>query len=40
MAHADVAIGIDHIFVRENAVGDDEVAQDIVDLAHGVPSLL
>jgi hypothetical protein len=34
-----VAIGIDHIFVGENAIGDDEVAQDIVKLAHGVPSL-
>ena len=35
MAHADMAVGIDHVFVGENAIGDDEVAQQIVELAHG-----
>jgi hypothetical protein len=34
MAHADMAVGIDHVFVGENAIGDDEVAQEIVKLAH------
>jgi hypothetical protein len=35
-----MAIGVDHVFIGEDAIGDDEVAKDIVDLAHGVPSLL
>ena len=40
MAHADMAIGVDHVFVGEDAIGNDEVAEDIVELAHGVLSLL
>jgi hypothetical protein len=35
MAYADVAVGIDYIFVGENAVGDHEVAQQVFELAHG-----
>jgi hypothetical protein len=40
MTHADMAIGIDHVFVGEDAIGNDEVAENIVELAHGVLSLL
>jgi hypothetical protein len=32
--HTDVAVGIDNVFVRQNAVGDDKVTQEIVKLAH------
>ena len=35
MAHADVAVGIDDVFVREDAVRDHEVADEIVHFAHG-----
>jgi hypothetical protein len=34
-----MAIGVDHVFVGENAVGDDEVAQEIVKLAHDASSV-
>ena len=32
--HADVAVGVDHVLIGEDAVGDDEIAQKIVELAH------
>jgi hypothetical protein len=34
MPHADMAIGIDHVFVGKNAVRDDDVAQQVFELAH------
>jgi hypothetical protein len=34
MAHADMAVGIDHVFVGENAIGDHKVAQEIFELGH------
>jgi hypothetical protein len=30
-----MAVGIDHVFVREDTIGNDEVAENIVELAHG-----
>ncbi len=35
MADADMAIGIHHVFARENAIGDHEVVHDRVDFIHG-----
>src|SRR6516164_8468206 len=35
MAHADMAVGVDHVFIGENAVGDDKIAQQVFELAHG-----
>ena len=40
MPHADMAIGIDDVFVGENTVGDNKVAQEIVELAHVGVSIL
>jgi hypothetical protein len=40
MPHADMAVGIDDILVGENTVGDDEIAEQIVKLAHGGLSIL
>ncbi len=34
MTHADMTVGVNHILVGENAVGDDKVAQEIVEMAH------
>ena len=34
VAHADMAIGIDDVLVRQNTVGHHEVAQKVVKLAH------
>src|SRR5215831_13928434 len=36
MAHADVAIGIDHAFVGEDAVGDDNLADVELQVVHGM----
>jgi hypothetical protein len=35
MAHADMAISVDNVFIGEDAVGDDKIAQQVFDLAHG-----
>ncbi len=37
MTHADVAVGIDHAFTCKNAVGDDEVSQDVGRTHCGAP---
>src|SRR3974377_2200902 len=34
MAHADMAIGVDDVFIGENAIGDDKIAQQVFELAH------
>ena len=34
VAHTDMAVGVDHVFMGEDAVGDNEIAQEIVELAH------
>src|SRR5262245_36955456 len=34
MANADVAVGINHVFLCKDTVGDDEVTKKIVELAH------
>jgi len=34
MAHADMAVGVEHLLVGEDAVGDDKIAQPVVELAH------
>src|SRR5262249_61671273 len=34
MADADVAIGVDHILMRQDTVGNDEGGDDSVDVAH------
>ena len=34
MANADVAVGVDHVLMGENAVGNHEIAQNVVELAH------
>ncbi len=36
MPHADMAVGVDHILVGQNAIGDHKVAQQIIKLAHRV----
>ena len=38
MAKTYVAVGIDDAFVREYAIGDDELVQQIVQFIHGVSS--
>ena len=35
MPYADVAKGIDHLFVRENSVGSHEVAESVLQVTHG-----
>jgi hypothetical protein len=35
VAHADMAIGVDHALMRQNAVGDDEVVECLFELTHG-----
>ena len=35
MAHADMAVGVDYVFIGENAVGDDKIAHQVFELAHG-----
>src|SRR5215469_5824535 len=40
MAHADMAIGIDHVLMGEDAVRHHQIVQDFVEIAHfGVPPL-
>ena len=39
MADADVAVGVDHVLLGEDAVGDDEVLDEGVEIAHGVDDL-
>lgn len=35
MPHTHVAIGIDHILMREDAIGNDEIVEQVVELANG-----
>ena len=35
IANADMAVGIDHILFRQDAVGDDEILNDGVEIGHG-----
>src|ERR1700677_2028531 len=37
MADADMAIGIDDVLVREDTVGDHQIAQGLIKLAHDAP---
>ena len=37
MAHADMTVGIDYTFMRKDAVGDDEVSQDVGSTHCGAP---
>ena len=37
MADADMAIGIDDVLMREDAVADHQVAPGLVKFAHGTP---
>ena len=34
MPDADMAVGVDHLLLREDAVGDDEVLDDRIETAH------
>ena len=38
MAHADMAVGIDHAFMGKNAVRDDEIPQDVGSAHATLPS--
>src|SRR5262249_5803126 len=40
MAHADVAVGIDHVLLGEDAVGDDEVLDEVVEIGHELISAI
>ena len=35
IADADMAVGVHHLLAREDAVGDDEILDDGVEVAHG-----
>src|SRR5262249_9149154 len=35
IANADMAVGVHHLLAREDAIGDDEVLNDGVEIAHG-----
>jgi hypothetical protein len=35
MAHADMAVRVHHFLSRQDAIGDDEVLNDGVEIAHG-----
>jgi ABC-type phosphonate transport system ATPase subunit len=35
IADADMTVGIDHLLAREDSVGDDEVLDDGIEIAHG-----
>ena len=35
MADADVAVGVHHLLVAQDAVGDDEIFENDVEIAHG-----
>ena len=39
MAHTDMAIGVHHVFVGENAVGDHQIVQKIVEIRFGMNAL-
>jgi hypothetical protein len=36
IADADVAVGVHHLLARKDAVGDDEIFEEDVEVAHGV----
>ncbi len=35
IADADMAVGVHHVLLRQDAVGDDEILDDGIEIAHG-----
>jgi hypothetical protein len=39
MADADMAVSVDDVFVGQDAIGNDEITQQVFELAHGTISV-